>query len=467
MSNTSPSSIPAVASLTDLPNELVCMLSTYMPATDIVQLLSSCKAMHIYMSEEAIWRRFCIHYGVDDPSDLGSSSYFEIYSVLLHKYGPLIGLWAGDLPFLGSIIEFRVDARARAIVGETWILLPTSDAWVLDSTDKRRPPLPEYDLFLSISLPSGESSKVSLPKKASLSWRMDDGDTEEMSVVTDASHFPTLRVLSEIKAATYLRCQDPLLPDGFCQHPLFPHDVDDVWYDASRGLPRIGMEPSPQPLASTPGLSSLLSEGSFAEALFTAGGDIARPKAFLKALLPSNRHQIQGAIADLRDQDTTPSPNGLSPTDAEWSPASLDGIWLGDYSGYGTEVLWLSYNSASETINAWKITGDTNVPRGFVSWNIHCGVELNLQDPQIRAPFGRLEPARLYRGTGTISVFGFIANRRHFIDAVAGIIGPNDIAIEWHGLMHGFVCRYRRYVGRNPATETQMSEFVRRARESD
>ncbi len=437
MSNTSSSSIPAVASLTDLPNELVCMLSTYMSATDIVQLLSSCKAMHIYMSEEAIWRRFCIHYGVHDPSDLGSDSYFEVYSVLLHKYGPLIGLWAGDLPFLGSIIEFRVDARARAIIGETWILLPTSDAWVLDSTDKRRPPLPEYDLFLSISLPSGESSKVSLPKKASLSWRMDDGDTEEMSVVTDASHFPTLRVLSEIKAATYLRCQDPLLPDGFCQHPLFPHDVDDVWYDASRELPRIGMEPSPQPLASTPGLSSLLSEGSFAEALFTAGGDIARPKALCispptdattssKALLPSDRHQIQGAIADLRDRDTTPSPNGvacsvtryyplsstptieLSPMDAEWSPASLDGIWLGDYSGYGTEVLWLSYNSASETINAWKITGDTNVPRGFVSWNIHCGVELNLQDPQIRAPFGRLEPAKLYRGTGTISVFGFM-----------------------------------------------------------
>ena len=59
------------------------------------------------------------------------------------------------------------------------------------------------------------------------------------------------------------------------------------------------------------------------------------------------------------------------------------------------------------------------------------------------------------------------AGRRQTIDAAAAILGPNDIAVEWHGLMRGFVCRYRRYPGRKPTSEVKVSEFVRRSIESD
>ena len=85
---------------------------------DVSALLLTCKNLHGLYGDEAIWQELCGRHGVFDPTTLGETSFRTLYTELLFAYGGLLGLWASDHPYRGSIIEFRVDTTSRAIVGE-------------------------------------------------------------------------------------------------------------------------------------------------------------------------------------------------------------------------------------------------------------------------------------------------------------------------------------------------------------
>ena len=106
----------ALASLSDLPYDLIRPLCTLLSTSDIVHMLMTCKTLYAYKSDDAIWQEQCMRYGVSRAEDLGGGTFFRIYSGILHTYGPLLGLWASDQLFTGSIIEFRIDRARKAIV---------------------------------------------------------------------------------------------------------------------------------------------------------------------------------------------------------------------------------------------------------------------------------------------------------------------------------------------------------------
>lgn len=86
------------------------------------------------------------------------------------------------------------------------------------------------------------------------------------------------------------------------------------------------------------------------------------------------------------------------------SPAGFEehsGLFMGDYSSHGPELLYLYYPTPT-SLHAVKITGDPNVPRGEISWVID-----DLTSP-VRICTEREWPgARAYKGRGQISNHGF------------------------------------------------------------
>ena len=135
-----------------------------------------------------------------------------------------------------------------------------------------------------------------------------------------------------------------------------------------------------------------------------------------------------------------PTDSSSSDTDSAnelWDPRTLSGLWLGAYSMHGTEVLYLTYNEEAEEVQAWKITGDLNVPRGVMSWRFKCSGRRGRKDESGTTPDvaqdGRSSgdwqlpvddalltefdiggtdvqmkaKVRLYAGTGTVSQTGF------------------------------------------------------------
>ncbi|KAH9928060.1 uncharacterized protein B0H18DRAFT_1118081 [Fomitopsis serialis] len=106
------------------PYDVLTEILILLPATDIVRLLSTSRTLRSYLQEEPIWRTLSRAYGVTDVSNYGGRSFYTVYTRLLHKYGPLLGLWAGEHAFSGHIVEFRLDEgsaqRQACIIGEFW-----------------------------------------------------------------------------------------------------------------------------------------------------------------------------------------------------------------------------------------------------------------------------------------------------------------------------------------------------------
>ena len=248
--------------------------------------------------------------------------------------------------------------------------------------------------------------------------------------------FPVFYTLSETTAAAYLRHSGP---GGYCMHPAFPSEAHNSWYDAHHELPRLPLEPSPEPLASTPSRNTAREEG-MEVTLFTAGSSYTRPKALYIGypMLEPRNHEfgdyitatqwsLEWDIADLREVNTTPSIHGVgcsstryyplrsqptsrrSSNTVDWDPADLDGLWIGDYSAHGMEVLWLAYDSEARRVNAWKLTGDINVPRGVVSWWINVDEDLGEnRSTHFRNAYRDLQSAKFRPGRGTVSNVGFV-----------------------------------------------------------
>ncbi|KAI0683717.1 hypothetical protein BC835DRAFT_1394238 [Cytidiella melzeri] len=438
-----------MAGLTDFPNELVCVLCTYMLAVDVVNLFATCKRMHLFMPEEAVWRHFCASYGVHNPADLGGTTFFQVYSKILHIYGPLMGLWAGDHPYTGSLIEFRVDPERQAIVGEGWDL----DA-EYETIAQGPPTLPAY-----------------VSTTAVISWRTISSETyeEEMWAQTDTDYFPTVHVLSPTTTSTHLQYYK-----GITEQPLFPKDVTDAWFDSRRGLPRLVVEPSPVAHEDT----ALPSSVCPTLILLSLAGNHVRPMAFCikSAPLYMDKREIAYPWRDIfyvtdddhRNLNTDSSPNGvncsdgryyplrsdsrtgISPDDENWDPASLEGLWLGESNAYVTEVLWVAYCATTKVVSASKIIANDQcqIPRGVTLWQFDCEDVVRRSDVKTsNINEHPLRWRRRFRGTGLRTTF-FDETSTRIVPIVAIVPGCDDIEIESDER-------------RNLADEIERSEFRR------
>lgn len=397
----------------DLPYDVLFELFQHLSAVDITALLSTCKNARKHAQDSSIWQRFCSEYGLRSVARFGGLSFYTVYTQLLYPYGPLLGLWASDHPYRGNVIEFRLipgdEHEQGGIIGEVWRLR---------QHPARYPLHPDYVRALKIGfdapfVPSptpaaGGSSSPQVPvvPKARISC-------STVPPIDDAHwHSTYLEVVPRTSYGYFMQ--------GYRRaftHPDFP-GTDAPWYDTQRGYPRLKMSipvlidqrelvriypavrlpiifASTTPHIKPAGLS-----------IHCSGGDDRCTQTHQPALpfddlstAPPRYYPLRRSIRD-----------GVEPTSASFAVESLEGLWLGAFGRYGTELLHLTWHREQGDLRAIKITGDANVPRGAPSWTLHASLA---HPPYLLTPPPESWTSELhgeclmYPGTGIVSERGY------------------------------------------------------------
>ncbi|TCD65921.1 hypothetical protein EIP91_001989 [Steccherinum ochraceum] len=561
MSLTTSPSLKHPTGLSAIPFDILVQICAHLSGADIVNLLSTCRSLRAHVREESIWAELCSRYEITDLSAFHlhgeRRTFYTVYTELLHSYGPLLGLWASDNPFQGSILQFRIVTESRevgweGIVGEILkFRLPSDDAMV--------PILPDYWECIRIELlpppvdraasrlgsgpsdstairgttnhdPNDQSSErqvASLFPTTTFTqishyklWDEDDDEPHKFDLIHHTTHENPIHLITSHNQGYYVWTDYPSEsednPDIPLTHPSFPPlDISDRLYDASR-IP-IFKQRVADALDHTPSTShaSQMSPGSPVLYLAPFVGDDPRPSChFITVLSPPTGYanafaetlapRDTAAVADTRETvgyvqvgvDSLPEytnhphytgyffplrhPKGLrtpiEDTDPasgghDWSLQDLEGVWLGAYLYHGTEVLYIKWDEEKDEIEAWKLTGNSCVPRGVMSWRFH-GTELPvdssrnelLSEMKINVnDAARTARLRIYQGTGILAEDGYVLTAGDTADLVVAISDPDEIRIqwEWRDGTHD-ISWYRRYPNRDISSETIPRPGVRR-----
>ncbi|KAH9858441.1 hypothetical protein C2E23DRAFT_767764 [Lenzites betulinus] len=440
-----------------LPFDIVHTLLNFTEITDLVSLCSTCRPLRAHIKNESIWRRVCSAYGVRDTTYFDGNSAYAVYTRLLHPYGPLLGLWANDSPFYGKILEFNLflgnQDEQGGIIGEVFTSPPA------EPPDTDNPAPPTYTRVLKISFEpggslSGSEAAEDDDKPGTVHVFCDHGKRNPPEpTATPSRHRSSLVRLSETTLAKFLQFYRRKV-----HLPEFPPHIS-PWYDSSRSLPRI-----PELAETTTHHRDVIKLYPAARlpAVWTGPTLVTKPAAIsVRCTHPECRcaplHATVLPFANLDERAPRyyPLKSGLPPRaphpdEDAWAVASLDGIWYGSYGPNGTECIYLAPGADAASVEATKITGDVHVPRGCVSWIVHCPTT-EMQRATLLAHWSAVRtdefiPRRLLGGQGTIAGRGF--TDMAIVDIVAGIISEDQIDVFWTEI-HEFRT-YKRYKGRQP-----------------
>lgn len=391
--------------LSSVPVELLLQIFKYSSGNDTVNFLSTCKSYRPLVKNESIWFEFCCRYGVRDLPSSGfhnHTSFYTVYSELLHTYGPLLGLWASDAPFQGHVIEFRLVLDSKnvgweGIICEAWDFSRGVDFLLGITNALNSPSNPHYREVLRIELLPPSTSQGSTTRRLTRF-----GDEASLPIQLLKPHAQVCYVLGGMPS-------DPL-----SLHPVFP-PLHSQWIDTNGGVP--GLKKIYQPPLDES--SDQRRNGKLR--FLPAPHDLPLPTEHSIVLRTRVEAPISSSLASrtqphyypLRSAPFVPVSNAQT-----WDPRTLAGIWLGSYSTHGTEVLRIVYDASSDwQLQAWKVTGDMNVPRGALSWKAkipsdHSGerdipvtadliVDMSIEEGPER------ENVRMLVGKGTASPFGY------------------------------------------------------------
>ncbi|EMD32576.1 hypothetical protein CERSUDRAFT_118615 [Gelatoporia subvermispora B] len=445
----------ARTTIRDVPYEMVHEVTTYLPLSDIMTLSYTCRELYYpVIQDESIWQRFCYLYGVMDLAPFGGRTFRTLYTRWLHRYGPLLGLWASDNILRGSVIEFRIAPNKwdpdgiPVIVGEAWSVEH-------HTTGPPGPTHPRYIEFVQIGFHLTQQSA----DEVTTTWRV---NSEELVMLP----WHTYDVTPEWELGkVFSRRSYVLLQNGEATpHPTLcdVHPGDGrPWHDANREALRVQtlQHIYEQPGAFLEGGSSDL-EASSSRTLTYKVVPTERAALCINAphwcrntaqwaLIAPFSHVVEVAMLNspprfypLRMHTET----GMDPTLPDWHVDTLHGLWLGDYGAQlKTEVLWLQSGPGDE-VRAWKVTGDPHVPRGQLSWmtTMNAAHEVN-----VNQFYGLLNGLQV-RPTGSIRAFsGFMHagdGRLMKLQSIIFLTGPNTIVVVWLG--SGTLFTFTRYVGR-------------------
>ena len=403
------------SSIAGLPYDVLQCVFAHISAVDVLSFISSSRKLYYTLiDDDTTWRRFCVPYGISDTSAFLGRSFRLIYGRLLHRYGPLLGLWCSDYPFKGNIIEFRLLPDDRLRMGEPTIV---GDVWSFPvDAGSPHPHFPSYTEFVQIGFTPRKKITPKTANDVHVSWHLhSDGDAGFL--VRNGMLPPWLRVDGDSRMGTpslhvIAPSNTTLELSDYLQHPLhspeFPESTSTAWYDAERGVPRLRQE----------GVPPVLTQRRWFQS-----GDVhyveGAPKPASIAIFPPPLDGLSAIrLPDLHNpMHPLSSPysviipryyplrttvqEGEDPTSSQWRPESLVGLWLGDYGPHGTECLFLEHDAVDSMVRAWKITGDVNVPRGACTWHAFLREEAPWTDSSGRE-------MRAYSGEGRIAQHGFM-----------------------------------------------------------
>ncbi|KAH9848845.1 hypothetical protein C2E23DRAFT_841840 [Lenzites betulinus] len=399
-------------SVLDLPYDVLREIFIRLSAVDVLYFLcTSRKLYYPLIDDDSTWYNFCAPYGITNTSMFRNRSFRIIYGRLLHRYGPLLGLWCSDYPFHGNVVEFRLvpDRWLRRgepiIVGDVWEFSGKST-----TATNRRPIYPRYIEFMQVGFLPWKKSTFKTTNDVHVSWHI-RSERALGFLVHNGIPPPWVRMDGDGRLATpSLHVIAPSsmtidLGNSYTQPVTEPEMVNSVpWYDSNRGLPRLIPE-GPPPIIERKDrwlyrpTNVRYIEGELKPASIAffppphdKESDVRLPE------LHNPPHYISRDYQDLIPRYYPmlfPAPQSIDAASDEWTPSSVVGIWLGDYGPHGTECLFLQHHTqASESVlRAWKITGDIGVPRGACSW------EANLQRPIADGGLRR----RAFEGNGTLA----------------------------------------------------------------
>ncbi|KAI0766344.1 hypothetical protein BD413DRAFT_481183 [Trametes elegans] len=424
----------AMRGITHLPDDVLLDIFTLLPSRDLIHLLSSCRALHELTGDEASWRFLSSQYGLRDIQYFGGRSWFTIYTRLLHTYGPMLGMWAGDHPYTGGVIEIGLHPGVADNPGG--IVVDLLRFRSLQPEDLDVPETPELPAYIRLA-------KIDFSTTPTLS-----GPPDFICCCNKRAprHRAWFELFSSSTRGFYLQTRQ-----GQYQHPDLPSAESHSWVEDSRypRLPCIELEDVDQTTQVPPRPRVPI--------VYTA------PTAYRKPPTISLSCEL-GCIAHARPflgfEDISPAPPRfyplrhhaspyLNPTSADWSPGMLEGLWLGSHGPHGTECLYIDIERSSHSaeLRAWKITGDENVPRGAISWRVGVKTpyQLSVGHRQLcERLLGDLDGHVFFDGTGTYSGRGFLPHHRETVSVVLAVGQTEMLRVVWDGEEASAYIRYAR-----------------------
>ncbi|KAI1795590.1 hypothetical protein LXA43DRAFT_1166886 [Ganoderma leucocontextum] len=417
---------PHPGSIQSLPFDIIHILLDYTSPIDLLTLCCTCKALHAHFQNDSIWKHICASYGLRDFTHFGDIPPRSIYTSLLYPYGGLLGLWAGDHPFTGSIMEYGVfpgdEHEQGGIIGEVWHF-PRSETSTDDAV------LPHYVRVLKISfgtLPTdlaGPGTDPTPGKGTPQVYVLCDNDThalrpyprEDPVHKVGTPHLSSLAFIPQSKTVHHIEFYRRTI-----DLPEFPKP-DAAWFDSSPArLPRLPPLPE-EPDTDQRDIIKIFPALQLPKTWSSPTASVPRPAISIRC--PHKRQCACHAVRVPSLPFATLEPShpqyfplrrtilpGADPRSAAWTIDSLAGLWYGSYGAHGTEVLGLSRGTALWIggMCATKLTGDVNVPRGAVSWVLEETDEYGEEPREFWEGLRGERPPRVLTGRGFLAARGFV-----------------------------------------------------------
>lgn len=105
--------INCITSVEDLPAELLLHIFQFIPIRDYLSLSLVCKNFYLVIQSDWIWQLHCKKlYNQDIDCWTNINSYHDLYRKVLHRYGPLLGLWYRDIDPYGGLACIKIENSA-------------------------------------------------------------------------------------------------------------------------------------------------------------------------------------------------------------------------------------------------------------------------------------------------------------------------------------------------------------------
>ncbi|XP_076082197.1 F-box only protein 31-like isoform X1 [Mytilus galloprovincialis] len=94
--------------LTNLPPELIIRILEDIPSRDIGRLSRTCTQLRSICRTDIVWQKLCQKI-CDIKVEEWDTTYYNIYTKVLHRYGRCLGLWRRNMRPYGGLMQVKVD----------------------------------------------------------------------------------------------------------------------------------------------------------------------------------------------------------------------------------------------------------------------------------------------------------------------------------------------------------------------
>lgn len=94
--------------LTNLPPELIIRILEELPSRDIGRLSRTCTQLRAICRTDIVWQKLCQQV-CDIKLEEWDTTYYNIYTKVLHRYGRCLGLWRRNILPYGGLMQVKVD----------------------------------------------------------------------------------------------------------------------------------------------------------------------------------------------------------------------------------------------------------------------------------------------------------------------------------------------------------------------